>query len=466
MSNQPINLLFLYTDEQRLDTLACYGNAKIQMPTLNRLAEQSVVFDQPYCTQPVCTPSRGSLMTGLMPHAHGATTNNTFMKPGTRCLPEWLPDAAREAYRTAHMGKWHIGDEIFAQHGFDEWVSTESYTNYFSEGRDRARRCSYFHFLVECGFMPTLPEAGETGFSRDFAARVPERYGKPHFTASEAAAFIRQNECRPWMLAVNFLEPHAPFHSPRDGQYDPAEVDLPENFNDLPNADQPSFLKGNADMTEDQLRRVTARYWGLNSLVDTHVGRILQVLEATGQRERTLIVFTSDHGDMMGSHRLMNKCVMFKEATQVPMLVSLPGQQCGGRITGPVSQVDLAPTLLDLMGFAVPPDAMNGRSLAGLCRQAAAGKTLPGEGVASPCVTEWNPGHQPNKARVRSLVTPQQERYSHYENGEHEFYDLAADPGETRNLARDSAFQDRIAELRRQLADWQQATRDTAPPIQ
>jgi len=460
---QTHNLLFIFTDQQQLDTLACYGNKKIRMPALNTLAEKAVVFAEPYCTQPVCTPARGSLMTGLWPHAHGAPNNNIPIRPDARCLPELLPADMRAACRTAYMGKWHLGDEIFAQHGFDQWVSTEDgYLKYYSPGRDRSRRSSYHHFLLDNGFVPARPDDDIVGFSRDFAAHMAERYGKPHFQASRAAEFIRANEGRPWMLVVNFLEPHPPRQSPRDEQYDPGEVDLPDNFRDLPNDTQPAFLaRENAVRDEAWLRKVKARYWGLNSLVDTHAGRILQALADSGQSANTIIVFTSDHGEMMGSHGLMNKCVMFKEATRVPLLIRLPGQEKQGRITGPVSHIDLVPTLLDLMGCPKAAADLPGRSLAGLCRGAAAGREVDSAGAASPCVIEWNPGKQKCKEVVRTIIAPG-ERYSHYANGEQEYYDLKNDPREAVNLAGDAGRRERIRELRTLLADWQKTSQDPA----
>ena len=108
------NLLFVYTDEQAFNTLAAYGNNQIEMPNLNRLAEESIVFDQAYVSQPVCTPSRSTLLTGLYPHTNGCTENNIPLRPETACLPEMLKAGE---YVCGHFGKWHLGDELFAQHG-------------------------------------------------------------------------------------------------------------------------------------------------------------------------------------------------------------------------------------------------------------------------------------------------------------------------------------------------------------
>jgi arylsulfatase A-like enzyme len=471
------NLLFLFTDEQRLDTLRCYGNSRIEMPYLNRLAGESVVFEDPYCAQPVCTPSRGTLMTGLMPHAHGAVNNNIPLNAGAKCLPELLHDDLRRQYTVGYHGKWHLGDELFLQHGHDQWLSIEDiYHPHFSEGRDRDARSDYQHFLLEQGF--TLGSRRE--FTRGFAAQLPEPYSKPWFLANHASRFIRENRDRPWMLTVNFLEPHMPFHGPRDGQYDPADVPLPDNFDAPPGADQPDVCRRKYERfrdrgfggfplkTEDDWRAMIARYWGLCSLVDTHVGTILETLRRTGQDRDTIVVFTSDHGDQMGSHQMLTKGVMYRESTQVPLLLRLPGQRRGGRVSGPVSQIDLVPTLLDLMGVE-PADHLHGRSLAGLCRDAEeSADPVPAADRASDCVIEWNPhpdadaGDQDNLAApaVRTLVTADQWRFSHSAAGEHELYDLADDPGERRNLARDPAQADRLRSLTEQLRDWQRRVDD------
>jgi len=455
--------------------MACYGNQAIRMPNLNRLADEAVVFEEPYCTQPVCTPARGSILTGLWPHSHGATTNNIPLNADAACLPELLATAEGPAYRTAYMGKWHLGDEIFPQHGFDEWVSIEDgYYPFYSSKRDTSRRSTYHHFLREHGFQPAKPPGGFTGFGRSFAAQLPERYSKPQLLSSRASNFIRNNQGRPWLLTVNFLEPHTPNQSCRDDQYDPDDVYLPDNLECFPNEDQPPFLRQIREnkvlnacgpTTREAWRQYTAAYWGLNSLVDTHVGRILDALDATGQRDNTIVVFSSDHGEMLGSHGLLYKNVMFKEATQVPLLIRLPGEKTGGRVSGPVSHIDLVPTLLDLMGRPDAAHDLPGRSLAELCRKAASGDTVSANGTASDCVIEWNPGKQACKSTVRTLITPEGERYSHYADGEREYYDLRADPGETRNLAREQSAQPRISELCERLADWQKRTGDTGPPV-
>ncbi len=476
------NLLFLFTDEQRYDTLAAYGNNRIEMPNLNRFAERATVCEQAYVTQPVCTPSRSSIMTGLWPHENGCMENNLPLGAEYPCLNELL----RDDYVSAYHGKWHLGDEIFRQHGFDEWVAIEdTYAGHYGPDRDPSARSAYHHFLVENDFTP----ADGTVFSRGEALRCPEEFGKPAFLAREASRFIRQNRNRPFVLYVNFFEPHMPFFSQRDGQYEPGDIALPANYE--ASLGEGSSLKarllaehyrrhGNSGLplgNEAEWRRMIANYWGLCSLVDTHVGTILATVEDCGLLENTIIVYTSDHGDMMGSHRLLAKCVMYEEAVRVPLLLRLPGQDRAGRIGGPVSQIDLVPTLLDLMGQPVPEDLSGCSRRSEVCEGVAFDDDVfiewngPNNGLGDvagevqlpPWMTEMTDAESLRAAMtdpVRSVITPEGWKFNCSPLGEHELYDLNHDPLETTNLAHDPAQQARLRELAGRIRAWQQRVGD------
>lgn len=477
------NLLFLYTDEQAFNTLEAYGNTQIAMPNLNRLSRQSTVFDEAYVTQPVCTPSRSSLLTGLYPHTSGCTENNVSLREDTPCLPEMLEDAR---YVTGHFGKWHLGDELFAQHGFQQWVSIEdAYNKYFSEGRNRDVRSDYHHWLVRSGIQP----ANGVAFSRVEATRLPEAHSKPAFLAHEASRFVRENRASPFVLHVNFLEPHMPFTGPRDNQYDPDAIPLPANYEAVPGADAPlkarllqrhyaRNISREASLTPSEWwRRLIARYWGLCSQVDTHVGTILDTLTQCGLDRNTIVVFTSDHGDMMGAHQLMAKCVMYQEAVRVPFMIRLPGQTSGRRVNGPVSQIDVVPTLLDLMGQPLPP-SLQGKSLRPRMEH-------PDRESGDPVVIEWNgPNNGLGDVRgsvqipdwmtevgtpeaiaaassdpVRTLITPDGWKFNCSPLGEHELYCLREDPGECRNVFKQN--RGKANELRDTILRWQERTGDS-----
>lgn len=484
MSKRP-NLLFIYTDEQVFKTLEAYGNSQIHMPNLNRLARQSVVFDQAYVVQPICTPSRSTMFTGLYPHANGCVDNGIVLPEEIPCLPEMMPGD----YVTAHYGKWHLGDELFAQHGFQQWIGIEdNYNHQFTPGRDRSVRSGYHHFLIENGLTPKKGDR----FGREEAARLPEHLSKPKFLAREASRFLRENRDNPFILCVGFLEPHMPYISPRNNQYDPNAIPLPPNFHAIPTESQTLKARvayekyrrqgANNGLTlkdEADWRRLIAYYWGLCSLIDTHVGTILDTLEECGLRDNTIVVFTSDHGDMMGAHQLIAKDLMFQESVRVPWLIRLPGQTESIRVTGPVSHIDLVPTLLDLMGHEIPSH-LQGKSL----RPWIEG---PNHHHDAPAFVQWNTRRAPREPlpdwmleiapadqiiasitdHVRTVIRPDGWKFNCSPIGEHELYNLNQDPGETENLFGKPEYADIVADSYALIRDWQRRTADTVqlPPI-
>ena len=212
--SQKPNLLFIWTDEQRADTMRVYGNHKIHAPNLNKLAEQSVVFQNAYVSQPVCTPSRSTVMTGLWPHQNSCVANNIPLPDEVKCLPEIINDPD---YRTGYFGKWHLGDEIFAQHGFEEWRSIEDgYRKYYRPEKDKEKKSDYWHFLKNLDYKP---DTKNNDFSRGFAARRPLEHCKPKFLELETIDFLKRHRNEPFMLYVNFLEPHMPFYGPLDDKH-------------------------------------------------------------------------------------------------------------------------------------------------------------------------------------------------------------------------------------------------------
>jgi arylsulfatase A-like enzyme len=446
------NLLFIWTDEQRADTMAVYGNSKIRVPNFNKLAAESVVFRNAYVTQPVCTPNRSAVMTGLWPHSSGLVTNNIPLPKETRCLNEIIGDPD---YRTAYMGKWHLGDEIFAQHGFDEWVSMEDgYSRYYGKERDRNARSSYHHYLVGLGHEPSQ-NGGR--FSRGYAASLPLEQCKPKFLERNACDFMRRHRNRPFMLYINFLEPHMPFTGPLDDMYDPGEVDLPPNFDDPLEENEPEAYRKKMRQcarkygkTERDFRNLIARYWGLNSQVDLSVGAILDMLEELGLADNTIVVYTSDHGDMMGAHRLVEKGVMYEEAVRIPWLMRVPAMGRRQRvIEQPVSHIDLVPTLLELMGRAVNKENLPGQSLVPL---------VTGGKVAEDHVfIEWG-----IKPRVRTVVSPDGWKLCLSKEDKCQLFNLQDDPYEKTNLYDSGKHQAVIARLTEKILKWQNTTNDNA----
>jgi arylsulfatase A-like enzyme len=453
MAGRPKNLLFLWTDEQRPDTIGAYGNPRIRTPHLDRLASRAVIFEQAYCAIPVCTPSRGTVLTGVYPHTHGATHNNIPLPESHPTIAELLRP---HGYTCGYAGKWHLGRELSAQRGFEWWSSME---DGYIKDRGKDGYSTYHQWLVAQGYEPpdTAPDGAKV-FSRGTAARLPEEASKPAFLGREACRFLDEHrQARgdaPFALYVNFLEPHMPFFGPWDGMYDADDMELPATWYAEPDPGMPlrhrlrreayATKNGHVDTNDEPgWKALKARYWGLASLVDKYVGRILDHLEELGLAQDTVIVYSTDHGDMMGEHRLIAKGVQYEGASRVPLIIGIPGL-APRRVTTPVCQVDVLPTLLETLGIEAP-DHVQGNSLLPLMR---VGDTAPNEAEV---VFEWSGGTQGgisadgqrlgegDEARRAMAARQRTIRRGRWkltvdEAGEHELYDLEADPEETRNL--------------------------------
>ncbi len=456
------NVLLLWSDQHRADVMPSAGNSVVQAPHLAALARDSYVFSRAYCTSPLCTPSRGSILTGLWPHHHGAEGNNARLRPDARTFAERLP----ADYVTGYFGKWHLGDEIVPQHGFQQWRSIEDdYRKYYSNPADRARRSDYHRFLVAEGFPPDTPDSfgHEPVFSRTFAAALAEPFTKAAFLGRAAAEFLRERrDGQPFVLSVNTLEPHPPTYGPLNRLHDPRTIPTGPAFAQPVGAGasrhhrrrfeklQHEGYKNHPIATPDDWRRLRANYYGLVTQVDNMVGEILAALEASGQADRTIVVYTSDHGDMLGDHGLAQKGVFYEEAVRVPLLLRVPWLGRGA-IPGPFSQVDLAPTLRALMGLDAP-NIGDGTSRVGELEQP----------QKRDIVVVWKDGANPGEDG-RSLVTSDGWKLNLYRDDAPELYHLASDPAELQNLGAEAGQRDRIKALTQRLRDWQRMHDDPLP---
>jgi arylsulfatase A-like enzyme len=472
------NLLFIWTDQQRPDTMEAYGNHKIHAPNLKKFASESYVVERQYVAQPVCTPSRSSVMTGLWPHTNGCVENNVPLSEKIPCFPEILGDSD---YRTGYFGKWHLGDEVFAQHGFEEWESIEDvYMGHYRPGRDPKRISSYSYNLMGRGYRPDQEDGT---FSRGFAARLPIEHCKPSFLEARACDFLRRHRSEPFVLYINFLEPHPPYFGPLDDQHRMDEVDLPSNFSDPLEDDEPlryrlmrerQHGRGNKGFdleSEAGWRRLITNYWGLVSQVDRSVGGILKTLDDLGLAGKTIVVYTSDHGDMMGSHGMVQKSNMYEEAARVPLLMRLPQ---GGRghqmVPGRFSHIDIVPTLLDLMGQRDRAGSFPGKSLVPFLKDDKLERR--------PVLIEWNPAVRSTadefagpqfaageiqralRSYTRTVVAQDGWKLSLSTGDKHQLFDLSKDPGETHNLFYTGQHRRAVQQLTREIHRWQKEARD------
>jgi arylsulfatase A-like enzyme len=467
------NLLFIWTDEQRADTMAAYGNHWIQTPNLNRLAGESLVLANGYISQPVCTPSRATVMTGLWPHQHSCTRNNMALPETTACLPELVHDAD---YRTGYMGKWHLGDELFSQHGFEEWVSIEDgYRKYYGPQRDKSKRSDYWQFLHDLGYTA---DEGQGYYSRSFASRLPIEHAKPKFLENNAIRFLQKHRHEPFMLYVNFLEPHMPYNGPLNDLYDPAALPLPKNFLDPLEDNEPLRYRllrqnyitkgfGGIDLTDEKgWRRIMANYYGLVTQVDRSVGAILAELERLGLADNTIVVYTSDHGDMMASHHMLAKTVMYEESVRIPWLMRVPRLGRKQRmIKGHYSHIDMVPTLLDLLSQEKAD--LPGRSLMPMVQN---NRTDP-----EPVFIQWNgaEGEVPvtagdhmeeakkvHDSAIRTVITQDGWKLCLSERDRHQLFNLEKDPYETTNIYDQKKQSKKIEQLKKLIRQWQEKVQD------
>jgi arylsulfatase A-like enzyme len=481
------NLVFILPDRQRRDTLACYGNDWIQVPHLNGLAQDSFVFDNCYVTQPVCCPSRASIMCGVYPVDANMPVNLRILPPNVPTIAEMLADV----YHTGYVGKWHLGDELIAQHGFDEWVSC--FDHWSQQYRDEAlcsQFSSYHHWLVEKGFEPDSVHR-HTGniFSTQFRADLPIEYHMATYLGEQAAEFIDRNAHQPFVLYVSSKEPHPPFTGPYNHLYNPATLPVDETFRTYPEGHSlfnrirsdfwmQSQCEGFDLTTETGWREMRANYYGCVSIVDGMVGSVLDAIDDAGIRDNTIVVFTSDHGEMVGTHAQVEMRTPYEESARVPLLMRVPWlNEDQRRVGGNFSQIDFVPTLLDLLGQSLP-DHLAGESRADVLRgQADLGENdviIQHNGLGDRNLTSAADSHTMAPERVRqlnwlntmpwrSVVTSDRWKLTLCAADQGELFDLGADPNETTNLFGRPEYRDRVRWMAARLRLWQQEVGDTAP---
>ena len=463
------NLIVFLPDQQRADTIARYGAQRKIAPNLDKLASQSCVFEQAYVTHPVCTPSRSSLLTGTWPHTNGCKHNNVPLGTHFRCLPEMIGDTD---YRTAYMGKWHLGDEIFPQHGFEQWISIVhgGEKRLHAEGRNKIIT-DYDQFLLANNLEPDDEQDGV--FTRDFGTKLPLALSKPKFLEEKVCDFLNRQRQDPFILFVAFFEPHPPYSGPLNGEYHLDDSDLDPTYDHTFGPQMPLRyrLRQECDRkrfgSEQKHLRIKRNYLGLVTEVDRSIGVILSKLEELGLADHTIVVHTSDHGDMMGAHGLFGKEVSFEEAVRVPYLVRLPSQNRTVSISHPVSHIDFVPTLLDLLGKP-PHQQCVGKSRVPL---------LHGESMVPETIfVEWSPNRMRRFVKGTRLAKRKEIQHAFSEStrvaisadgwkiclrdrDNNELYNLQADPKETQNLY-DHTDKNVVNRLTGEVHRWQERVAD------
>ncbi|MGQ9732840.1 MAG: sulfatase family protein [Candidatus Zipacnadales bacterium] len=374
MSRRP-NILLLFTDQQRADTIAELGNPYIQTPTLDSLVREGVSFTSCYTPSPVCMAARCSLLLGQWPHQTGCT-GNTPMPQNRTSLMELLQGAG---YQTHGVGKMHFGPDRKKLWGFE--------ARDFSEEGGWDETDDFCLFLREHGFSYLL---NPNGVRSEFyyvpqPSQLPAHLHNTTWIGDRSVEFLRgRDRSRPFFLWSSFIKPHPPFENPIPWLrlYKPIEMPfpfLPPGYQELLtfwNHVQNRYKYRDQGFDGNIVRLIRAQYFAAISFVDYNLGRILDVLRQEGELDHTLVIFTSDHGELLGDYGSYGKRSLLDPASRVPLLVRYPERFPQGHFCNePVSLVDVMPTCLAAAGLDVP-DELCGLDLAELVTGASTRKGL------------------------------------------------------------------------------------------
>ena len=359
MSVSRPNFLIVMADQMAGPALPCYGHPIVQAPALTRLAQQGVVFNRAYCSSPLCAPSRASLVTGQLPSRIGAYDNAAEFPASTPTFGHYLRQLG---YYTCLCGKMHfIGPDQL--HGFEERLTTDIYPADFGwtpNWEQPEHRPSWYHNMLSIVQAGTCQTSNQLDFDQEVAFHAVRKINE----------LARSGDGRPFCLFVSFTHPHDPFAIPQEywERYDPGEIALP-SVPPIPLEQMDPHSQrlhhvcdlGRYRQTEERVRNARRAYYGAISYVDDKVSQLLQALEATGLGENTIVLFTSDHGEMLGERGLWYKMSFFEWSARVPLIVHAPSRFAPRRIDQPVSLMDILPTLVQLAsGDRDDPDLVDG----------------------------------------------------------------------------------------------------------
>ncbi|MBT3375362.1 MAG: sulfatase-like hydrolase/transferase [Lentisphaerae bacterium] len=445
MNDARPNILLILVDQHRADCLGANGHPLLRTPHLDGLAASGTNFEHAYTPIPLCVPARNCLVYGQWSFQHGvlANTGTEAGRPAPFGRPAVTRLLADSGYQLGHVGKWHVDHD----HGPEEYGFSIS----VPEG-------DYWGWREEQGYAPRTMAGNWFGATDSAIPAAASRLAWGADRTIESLGKLSQGDS-PFFMMWTPSEPHLPNMVPSPF----AEMYAPESIPPWPSF--PDSLQGKPyiqrqqrrtwridDWTWDQWAPVVGRYLGEISLIDQQVGRVLDALEAHGLSQNTVVVYTSDHGDMCGAHGMIDKhYVMYDDIVRVPLIVRWPGEATPGAVCRSfvTHALDLAATLCDIAGIPVP-DAFQGQSVRPLVR---------GDDTGREDIFSAYHGAQFGLYSQR-MVRDQRWKYIWNPTAEDELYDLQDDPGELRNLAQLPDDVEQLQRLRSRLVEWMEETGD------
>jgi len=437
------NLIFILSDQQHFRTLKTNGCPEARTPHLDRLAREGLNFQNHYVANPVCSPSRGAIWTGRYPSENGLYGNGCTLPDSETTLPEVFSE---KGYATGHFGKLHL--EPTTTHGLmhknfgfktcligegDQFLGHDDYGIWLRQ--NHPKECQeYFH------------QMGLEGHSKAFVSNLPEELSLTHWITDHSIDFLQEQAAteKPFFLSMGYFDPHHAWNpcEPYASEWAFREVSPPKrDDNDLPG--KPKHWGGEFLREPFELSAIIRSYHAMIEQIDANVGRLLDALEKSGQMEKTVIVFSSDHGEFLGNHgKLFKGPYLCDDLLKVPLIVWDGAQRkCGETIDSLSSALDFFPTLASIAGIEAP-DCSGRRFLD-------ADLNLNPDGEREHVISEWRmqPFNEGSGGNILSIRT-RNERYVRYANtGEEEYYRHCEDPYELRNLSGDSSTASRRSAL-------------------
>lgn len=451
------NILWICTDQQRYDTIHALGNKYIRTPNIDKLAAAGTAFIHAHCQSTICTPSRASFLTGMYPSTiHACINGNENWSEASPLITKILADAG---YDCGLVGKFHLSSAMAHEPELrpkDDGYRSFRYSHAPHQGIGKGNQ--YTDWLESIG-QDYQKLKNKYGY-------IPAQWHQTTWCADRAIEFMKEEHTGPWLCSVNIYDPHGPFDPPRE-YVDRFDIEsLPEPLfreSDLTAQKQLAAVNFQTKAKRPaypEAKLTIARYWAQIELIDENVGRMINALEETGQLENTLIIFTSDHGEMAGDHGLNKKgCRFYEGLVRVPLIFSWPSRiKKGLRSNALVELIDIVPTILELTGMPVP-ETMQGRTLLPILE----GKADPGKHRDFVRCVYYKALDGP-ESYATMIRTHEYKLVNYHDHETGELFNLTKDPHEFENLWSNPEYAQIRFDLMKRSFDALAFTVDTGPP--